>query len=593
MRDSEIVASIVAGDPDGLAEAYDRYANALFGFCRTLLREPADAADAVQDTFLIAASRVGGLRDPELLRPWLYAVARNECLRRLGSREAASALDEATEHAGTADETADVGAEAERAERRALLRAALGGLNTAERDVVTQLLHGLDVAEIALVLGASRNHVHSLLSRARDQLEASVGVLLVARFGRQDCAELDTLLAGWDGELTVLWRKRLIRHIDRCAVCSQRRRQVLSPAVLLGLSPGLLLGVFAARAANTPPAAGLAEMAHEAGAAGVAHEAGAAAVAHEADTAGAAHLTPAGLRAKTLQMATSKDLHAQAYRDALKRSHGSFRTSGFPKPMRTSHPWLPHAPRATVIAAIGAAAVIAAAIVLAMSLGPHRGGISGAGPLPGQRVGQTPSGASGQPGGTASGVPGGTRSTSPGAGPSSGPGGSSVSASPLASRSGPSGGPPGPSPSVSRTGSPSGSGSPTPSRSSTSSTPTASPTVTPTGSGSATPHPTPTPTPTPTRQPAPGTLTVTPTTIVLSPVLGETITLTAEGGPVNWSVSEPSSLLGELTVAPSSGTLQSGQSAQVTITVSGLASLDTQLTVSPGGQQVTVVLGLL
>jgi len=26
MRDSEVVAAIVAGDPDGLAEAYDRYA---------------------------------------------------------------------------------------------------------------------------------------------------------------------------------------------------------------------------------------------------------------------------------------------------------------------------------------------------------------------------------------------------------------------------------------------------------------------------------------------------------------------------------------------------------------------------------------
>jgi hypothetical protein len=30
----------------------------------------------------------------------------------------------------------------------------------------------------------------------------------------------------------------------------------------------------------------------------------------------------------------------------------------------------------------------------------------------------------------------------------------------------------------------------------------------------------------------------------------------------------------------------------VTIAVNGLASLDTQLTVSPGGQQITVVLGL-
>ena len=63
MRDSEVVAAIVAGDPEGLAEAYDRYASPLYTYCRSLLREPADAADAVQDTFVIAASRLAGLRD--------------------------------------------------------------------------------------------------------------------------------------------------------------------------------------------------------------------------------------------------------------------------------------------------------------------------------------------------------------------------------------------------------------------------------------------------------------------------------------------------------------------------------------------------
>ncbi len=55
MRDSEVVAAIVASDPAGLAEAYDKYAAPLYTYCATMLREPADAADAVQDTFVIAA----------------------------------------------------------------------------------------------------------------------------------------------------------------------------------------------------------------------------------------------------------------------------------------------------------------------------------------------------------------------------------------------------------------------------------------------------------------------------------------------------------------------------------------------------------
>jgi hypothetical protein len=62
---------------------------------------------------------------------------------------------------------------------------------------------------------------------------------------------------------------------------------------------------------------------------------------------------------------------------------------------------------------------------------------------------------------------------------------------------------------------------------------------------------------------------------------------------VSWSISEQSSLLGRLNVAPSSGTLQKGQSVTVTITVNGLLSLDTVLTVNPGGHTITVILGLL
>src|ERR1700683_5649001 len=95
MRDSELVAAIVAGGPARLAEAYDKYASPLYTYCRSLLREPADAADAVQDTFVIAASRLAGLRDHNRLRSWLYAVARNECIRRMRLRtdEVASASD--------------------------------------------------------------------------------------------------------------------------------------------------------------------------------------------------------------------------------------------------------------------------------------------------------------------------------------------------------------------------------------------------------------------------------------------------------------------------------------------------------------------
>ena len=250
MRDQEVVASIVAGDPAGLAEAYDKYARVLYSYSKTFLREPADAADVVHDTFVIAAGNLDRLRDPERLRPWLYAVTRNLCLRKLRAEKAVAAEWADIDFAPEGSEDSDIGGEAERAELRALLRAAGGGLNSGERDIIElRLWQGLDTAEAAAVLGITRGHAHLLMSRGRDQLTASVGALLVARTGRDECATLDHLLSGWDGELTVLLRKRLSRHIEHCDICSDRRRRELQPA-LLSLWPA---GVLAAEALGGTP----------------------------------------------------------------------------------------------------------------------------------------------------------------------------------------------------------------------------------------------------------------------------------------------------------------------------------------------------
>jgi len=88
MQDRELVAAIVAGDPEGLGKAYDRYAAPLYTYCRFMLPDTdplGGAAQVVRDTFIIATSRLQELRDPDRLRSWLHALARNECLRQPGS----------------------------------------------------------------------------------------------------------------------------------------------------------------------------------------------------------------------------------------------------------------------------------------------------------------------------------------------------------------------------------------------------------------------------------------------------------------------------------------------------------------------------
>ena len=235
MLDREIVAAIVAGDPAGLEAAYDRYAPGLYAYCRSLLTEPADAADAVQDTFIIAAGKLSALRDQERLRPWLYAVARNECRRRLRSAGSSAPLDEA---AGVTDGTDDLGSDLEQAELREVVWSALGGLTPSEREIIElNLGHELAGADLADALGVPRNQAHAMASRARAHFEAALGVLLVARSGRDSCPDLSAILEAWDGRLTVLLRKRVGRHIRRCDVCGDRQRRELSPVSLLSALP--------------------------------------------------------------------------------------------------------------------------------------------------------------------------------------------------------------------------------------------------------------------------------------------------------------------------------------------------------------------
>jgi RNA polymerase sigma factor (sigma-70 family) len=233
MDDREVVAAIVAGDLAALADAYDQYAESLYGYCHWMLNDPAEAAEAVQDTFVVAAGRLSGLRDPRKLHPWLYAVARNECHRRLGAAEAG--LDEA---AGASGDLDDPGDDTDRAELRRRVRSALSDLGPGEREVLSlELRHDLHGADLAAVLGVSRNQAHALVVRTRGELEKDLGALLVARTGRRGCRALDTLLADWDGRLTAIMRKRISRHADECEVCGKRRRGTLRNAALFGMVP--------------------------------------------------------------------------------------------------------------------------------------------------------------------------------------------------------------------------------------------------------------------------------------------------------------------------------------------------------------------
>jgi RNA polymerase sigma factor (sigma-70 family) len=234
--DADLVGAAIAGDRAAFAGIYDRYADRLYDFCVGMVGNH-DAADCVQEAFCQAAVALPALRDPDKLRPWLYSIVRHQALRALRSRKRELTSDEVPE-----EPSADAGPDvlAARNELATLVAQAEGGLSDRDRDVLNLAYrHGLTGSELAQALDVSNESAKKMVQRLRDTVEKSLGALLVVRqadSGHNHCPEMAAIVAGWDGQFTILLRKRASRHIENCPNCDEERGRLVNPRALLGSS---------------------------------------------------------------------------------------------------------------------------------------------------------------------------------------------------------------------------------------------------------------------------------------------------------------------------------------------------------------------
>jgi RNA polymerase sigma-70 factor (ECF subfamily) len=156
------------------AEYYQR----LYRYTLSLLHDPAEADDAVQETLVRAYRRLESLRDWNALTTWLYRIATHVCLDRIRQR----ARDKTIGAVDNADEFDLVEADApsleqivERSDMSACVQRYLEGLSDSYRAV--NWLHDLDSLtgpQIAEILGVSLATVKIRLHRARVRLRAQL-----------------------------------------------------------------------------------------------------------------------------------------------------------------------------------------------------------------------------------------------------------------------------------------------------------------------------------------------------------------------------------------------------------------------------------
>ena len=160
--DATLLAAHVAGDGNAFAVLVRRHRDRLWALALRTMRDPDDAADALQDALLSAYRSAAGYRGDAAVTTWLHRVVVNACLdrmRRRAVRPAAPLGD--TDIPAPRDDHAAV-------ESRLDVHAALARLPEAQRIAIVLVdLQDLSVAEAAALLGVAEGTVKSRCSRGR------------------------------------------------------------------------------------------------------------------------------------------------------------------------------------------------------------------------------------------------------------------------------------------------------------------------------------------------------------------------------------------------------------------------------------------
>ena len=216
---------------------YRRHVGDVYRYALTVLRNPSDAEDVTQTTFLNAYRAFTRGERPRNAQNWLIAITHNVCRQRF--RQSLRRPEEVEYDDGVGEVVADDdGPSAEDIQR------ALGQLAFNQRAaLVMRELEGRSYAEIAEILGTSVAAVETLIFRARralrEQLEGSL-----------TCGEAERAISrDLDGRLSRAEKGALRGHLRACKECerfarSQRAQRRAIKALSVIPVPASLTSLF-------------------------------------------------------------------------------------------------------------------------------------------------------------------------------------------------------------------------------------------------------------------------------------------------------------------------------------------------------------
>jgi RNA polymerase sigma-70 factor (ECF subfamily) len=193
--DAELVRRVLARDADAFRTIMQRHNRRLYRIARSVLRNNAEAEDAVQEAYVSAFTHLATYRGESSLAAWLSRITMNEALGRLRRRrdtvDIATLKDTRTEaeiiQFPLAAQTDDPERTMAQRQILQLVEETTDDLPEAYRLVfVTRVIEGMSVEETADLLGIKPETVKTRLHRARqlvrEQLDKKIGPVLMDAF---------------------------------------------------------------------------------------------------------------------------------------------------------------------------------------------------------------------------------------------------------------------------------------------------------------------------------------------------------------------------------------------------------------------------
>jgi RNA polymerase sigma-70 factor, ECF subfamily len=152
--DRTLVDACRSGRRDAFDLIVERHQRQVYQLCYRFAGNHEDASDLAQDVFIRAYRGLHSFKGQSAFSTWLYRIAVNVCLNRVGARSQTWTTLDAADQADMREERAD--ARILRGERAAEVRAAIARLPKKQRAaLILRVYHDLPHDQIAAIVGSS------------------------------------------------------------------------------------------------------------------------------------------------------------------------------------------------------------------------------------------------------------------------------------------------------------------------------------------------------------------------------------------------------------------------------------------------------